>query len=147
MLQLRAGAIMRTALIADLFMFVIGLMLFSILPVFGDLQSNKVEVFEVVFFILGVPALVGLFGRFFCKPRIPFNEWAYLYTAAYVALISLLFYSVVAPNPNYSVPTNVNIILFFIFVGQFLGAGGAHIIDGSKEPVADSIARKFEYGE
>lgn len=140
-MTLRDGFTLRIALIGDLFLFVIALMMFSILPIFGDTSTNPVMLEELISCLLGVPALALLFGRLFIRPAIPWNEWAYLYVAGYSVLVGATFFTFAAEIAT----PQVRAILIVIFSSHIVGAVGAHFIEGSNKPLKHAL-REVETG-
>lgn len=137
-MELRDGFTLRVALIGDLFLFVIALMMFSILPVFGDLALNPVTPIEVISFLLGVPALVLLAGRMLVRPYIRGNRWAYLYTCFYAILVGSFFITFAVDIASPPVRATLLVVLFSHIVGSF----GAHVIEGSDRPLTALLEKE-----
>lgn len=136
-MKIRSGFCMRLVLVGDLILFVILAMLFVYLPVFpvelgARLQGNVVTPVEWVLTLLGLVPLVLLFGRFFSKPHVPYNEWAYLATGGYGLLVVAAFFAI-GTRQVIVEPSVALIVAFMCFVGV-AAAAGAHVVDGGSHP-------------
>ena len=138
-MELRHGFGLRIALIGDLFVYTIALMLFATLPLFGDIDTNPLTKEEVGIALFGIPALVGLAGRLLKYPNIPLNEWTYLYLGGYAIVMLAIFFTV--GNDQAEWPSRVLVVVWF-FSGV-VGSFGAHILDGSKEPLARRLNSRY----
>lgn len=139
MFKLRADPALRLAILGDLFLFMIGTMLFSVLPIFGDISENPVEAVEIGLFLLGVPGLVLLFGRLFERPFIYGNEWGYLYCGIYITIVAGVYFLLASNLAEWT----VNTILLVMFASGMAGGYGSHIIDGGRKPLGPRLARRF----
>lgn len=139
-MELRHGFGLRIALIGDLFVYTIALMLFAALPIFGDVATNPLTKEEIVIALFGVPALVGLAGRLIKSPHIPLNEWTYLYLGGY-AIVMLSVFFTVGNTDQTQWPSRVIVIVWFL--SGIVGSFGAHILDGSKEPLARRLNSRY----
>lgn len=143
MITFRRGFYLRVALIADLWFYLVALVLLEILDLFPLAQDNTIlasgPVLVAIFAL--VPAVL-LFGRLVEKPKIPLNEWAYLVTAGYGLLILFGFY--IVGYQSLAVTTNINVVVTaFVSVGV-VGAIGAHLLDGGSNPIGPAVERRVE---
>lgn len=143
-LAVRRGFCMRLVLVGDLFLFLIFLVLFVTLPLFpskedGLIATNGLTREEIVIALFAIIPMTALFGRFFSKPRIPYNEWAYLLSAGYTLLVLAGFLTFGLRSVDVRPPA-LTLVVFFSLVGIF-GAAGAHVVDGGGKPVGPLLER------
>lgn len=141
---LRPGFALRVALIADLWVYLIVLVMFVYLPLFpvevGErLEGNEVTGVEWTLVALSVIPAYALLGRLIERPRLWGNEWAYIITAAYgltvlVAFLAFGVQQVIVERPVQAV------VVMMTMVGV-VGAGSAHVCDGGIQPNGTRIER------
>lgn len=145
-MELRGGFYLRLALIADLWIYLITLILFVLLPIFPvalgqRLDGNEITGVEWFIASLGLIPLYTLLGRLFRKPHVPLNEWAYLITSFYGLFVLIAFLTV--GIESVIVEYTVRIIIIFVSLIGIAGATGAHILDGGKGPPLGPRLEKF----
>lgn len=140
----RPGFYLRVALIADLWVYLLVLVLFVYLPLFpvevGErLEGNEVTLVEWVLVSLATVPAYLLAGRLFVHPALRFNEWAYLVTAGYGLLVLAGFLSFGVRQVIVETPVQA-VVIAMTFVGVS-GAAGAHVCDGGRQPNGTRIER------
>lgn len=142
-MRLRPQFALRIALVGDLLFFHLAMILFVVLPIFGDISTNPFTLLEAILGGIGIFLGVGLFGRLFSKPHIPFNEWAYLAVGCYALLSLAIFWGVIVPDPSLPTGGTVVAVVTVIYVSGIFGAGAAHIVDGTSNPILSRINRRY----
>ena len=143
MIVFRRGFYLRVALIADLWVYLLAVVLLEVLNLFPSREVPTLLVSGpwMIALIAIIPAIL-LFGRLVDKPRVPLNEWAYLATAAYGLFILFGFY--LAIFRAIDVDTNrIVVISAFVLIGV-VGSLGAHILDGGKNPIGPVVERRVD---
>lgn len=143
-MRFRPGLGLRVALVADLWVYLIGIVLFVLLPIFpvevGErLTGNVIEPVEWALALLALVPAYGLAGRLIEKPHLWGNEWAYIATAFYGLIVLAAFLSV--GRASVIVEPSVAGLVAVWFAGGAVGAAGAHIFDGSGSPLAPIFER------
>lgn len=143
-MRLRQGFYLRLALVADLGVYLLMIMVFVLLPLYRvratmDFEGNELTPIEVVLAILGIIPIILLGGRLFVRPKIRFNEWAYLVTGFYGLLVLAAFLTI-GLSHVYVHPNQIIFVITAFFIG-IIGAAGAHVFDGGREPLGPRVER------
>lgn len=147
-MRLRQGFYLRLALIADLWIYIITLVLFVLLPFFpieigARLDGNEITDFEFFLAATSIIPFTTLFGRLVEKPNIPLNRWAYLITAFYGLFVLVGFLTVGVQSVI--VEDTVKVIVVSVSFIGIAGAAGAHILDGGDSfPLGPRLERYLE---
>lgn len=130
----RSGLGLRLALIADLWVYLIFVVLFVLIPIFPTLNGgpNNLTPPEILVAILSIIPAYGLAGRLLERPHLWGNEWAYLSTSGYGLLVLAVFLTVGRSQVNVE-PDVIPIVVASFFTG-IIGAAGAHVFDGGSRP-------------
>jgi hypothetical protein len=146
----RPGFYLRLALVADLWVYLLFIVSFVLLPLFptergAGLSDNPLTPIEIIFAFSALIPAYFLAGRLIVKPHFPGNESAYLVTALY-GLIVLATFLTVGRQTVLVEPPQVWVTIV-AFLGGVVGAGGAHVFDGGKNPLGPRVERWLKYRE
>lgn len=140
----RQGFYLRIALIADLWVYLLILVLFVFLPLFPveigrGLDGNVITPVEWVVGTLALVPAYLLTGRLFIHPWLWGNQWAYITTAAYGLFVLAAFLGLGTQQVLVERPVMI-IVIAMTLVGV-VGAAGAHVCDGGNQPNGTRIER------
>jgi hypothetical protein len=139
--HVREYAMLRLALVADLFVYVLGLALFAYYRMFhhvGEQYENKA--LGIALTLASIPVVIGLAGRLFEKPRLPHNQWAYMACFLY-GLLSMMAFNFITPRVAPLNNTEFGLIANVWMLSGVVGAFFGHVMDGGNGP---SIASRIE---